>query len=298
MADHEEFPDPTEIRHRIGATGTFTLHNVSGDIHLRGAETDEVIVTASSGQGGTNALPLIVRRGEGSLHIELEQQAFSFFGNSVLFGRRSVEFDVTLPRGARVEINAVSSDIEARGLLGDQEYKTVSGDVSLETAGGRVALTTVSGDVSVAAEQPIEPRVATTSGDIEISAPLVRAVQLRTVSGDGAVRAAFDAGAVHTADSVSGDMSIVAASGLTVDVKRGFDLSGNGGKQRVIGDGSARLRFHSLSGDLHLSGVPGRPTAPATPTTPDSLEILHALERGEIDVEEATRRLEGAGSRG
>ena len=72
MSDNEHFADPTEIRHVIGAAGTFSLHNVSGDIEIRGADTDEVRVVASSSHGSSDSLPLIVRRGEGSLHIQIE----------------------------------------------------------------------------------------------------------------------------------------------------------------------------------------------------------------------------------
>jgi hypothetical protein len=173
-----------------------------------------------------------------------------------------------------------------------------------------VALTTVSGDARLSAKESIEPRVSTTSGDVEIVASQIRALALRTVSGDAELRAAFDAGAYHNVETVSGDLSINAQAGLTVEVKRGIDLSGNGGRQRVVGDGAARLRFRSLSGDLELSGErpqpTGRPMPPAPPeapqaprpTQPNSLEILQALERGEIDVEEAARRREGAGSQG
>jgi hypothetical protein len=309
MSDQPEFPDPTEIRHVIGAAGSFSLHNISGDISLRGVDGDEVVVRARSERGRGDWLPLVVRRGEGSLSIEIEQRGPLLFG----LGWRHVpgiEFDVTLPRGARVEINAVSSEIDARGLTGEQEFRTVSGDLDLSAEGGRVTITTVSGDARLVADEPIEPRVSTTSGDVEILAPLIRALTVRTVSGDAELRAAFDAGAYHNIETVSGDVSINAQAGLTVEVKRGIDLTGNGGRQRVVGDGAARLRFRSLSGDLELSGErpqkTGRPTPPAPPeapqatrpTQPDSLEILQALERGEIDVEEAARRLEGAGSHG
>ena len=44
----------------------------------------------------------------------------------------SVEFDVTVPERARVEITAVSADIASQGLLGDQSYRTVSGDVVVD----------------------------------------------------------------------------------------------------------------------------------------------------------------------
>jgi hypothetical protein len=212
-------------------------------------------------------------------------------------------------------------------MVGEQSYKTVSGDLSLFDAGGRVSLTTVSGDVRLDAEQPIEPQLSTTSGDFQIAARSIRALRLRTVSGDADLRGAFETGADHTVETVSGDVTIEARSGLTVDLKRGLDLSGQGAKQRIVGDGAARLRFRSLSGDLSLSGpqgekarkasqgtissapatAPTAPTPPAPPASPappappampeaGSLEILRALERGEIDVEEAQRRLEGVES--
>ena len=211
--------------------------------------------------------------------------------------------------------------VQAFGTLGDQSYRSVSGDIILNRVGGRVNATTVSGDAAVRADEPMETDVTSTSGDLEISGPLLRASKLRTVSGDVQVRGGFEPGAMHGIETVSGDVDIESAGGLTVEVRKGIDLGG-GPKQRVIGDGAARLRFRSLSGDLHVMGIgydrgakdqpyappappappapmtPPAPQAPPAPPAPDSLEILQMLERGEIDVDEAQRRLEGAGSRG
>lgn len=305
MTDQPQFTDPAEIRHRIGQSGSFSLNNISGDIRVRGADTDEAVVVARSDHGRGDSLPLVVRRNEGSLSIELDQRGPLLFG----LGWRhvpGVEFDVTLPRGARVEVTGVSSDIEVTGLMGDQSYRSVSGDLSLTRAGGRISLTTVSGDAEMRADEPVEAEVTTTSGDLQISGPMLRATRLRTVSGDVEIRGGFEAGAMHTIETVSGDVEIESTSGLTVEVRKGIDLGG-GPKQRVVGDGSARLRFRSLSGDLHVMGINGErgtkvqtyaPPAPPAAPQPDSLEILRALERGEIDIEEAQRRLEGAGSRG
>lgn len=308
------FTDPAEIRHTIGQAGSFSLNNISGDIRVRGADTDEAVVVARSGRGRQEWLPITVRKAQGMLSIDIEQKG-PFFGWGR--GRADVEFDVTLPRGARVDVTAVSADIQATGLVGEQSYKTVSGDVALDGVGGRISLTSVSGDVRLEGTQLVEPRAGTTSGDLEINAPNLRAIQLRTVSGDAQVRGGFDTGALHTIETVSGDVDIESASGLTVEVRKGIDLGG-GLKQRVVGDGAARLRFRTLSGDLHVMGVGGErgvkdqpfapavldaslppaPPAPPAAPQPSSLEILQALERGEIDIEEAQRRLEGAGSRG
>jgi hypothetical protein len=322
MTDNtEQYRDPAEIRHRIGANGAFNLTNVSGDVDIRATDGDEVVVRAR-GRGRQEWLPINVRRAEGMLSIEIDQHGPGFN----LFGRNNVEveFAVSLPRGTRVDINTVSGDIEAGGTLGDQGYRSVSGDITLNRVGGRVGVTTVSGDAAVRADEPMECDVTSTSGDIEISGPLLRASKLRTVSGDVQVRGGFEPGAMHGIETVSGDVDIESAGGLTVEVRKGIDLGG-GPKQRVIGDGSARLRFRSLSGDLHVMGMgsdrgakdapyappappappapaaayaPPAPPAPAAQSSPNSLEILQMLERGEIDVEEAQRRLEGASSRG
>lgn len=298
MTDNEQYTDPAEIRHRIGANGVFSLGNVSGDIRLRGTDTDEVVAMARSHHGRSDKLPLVVRRSEGSLSIEIDQRGPLPFGLGWR-GVPGVEFDITVPRGARVDVKSVSSDIDVTGLVGEQGYRTVSGDLNVQRAGGRLSLTTVSGDVNVDAHEPIEADASSTSGDLQVSGPSLRSMRLRTVSGDVELRGAFDAGAMHNIETVSGDVEIESSTGLTVEVRKGIDLGG-GPKQRVIGDGAARLRFRSLSGDLNVAGstaVRGVKDMPLNPPqerqAADSLEILRALERGEIDIEEASARLAG-----
>jgi hypothetical protein len=316
VTDNEQYTDPAEIRHRIGATGVFTLANVSGDIRLRGTDSDEVVAMARAERGRSDKLPLVVRRSEGGLSIEIDQRGPLPFGLGWR-GVPGVEFEITVPRGARVEVTSVSSDIDVTGLVGEQSYRTVSGDLQVMNAGGRLSLTTVSGDMSVDAREPLEADLSSTSGDLEVSGRSLHSMRLRTVSGDVEIRGAFDAGAMHNIETVSGDVEIESTTGLTVEVRKGIDLGG-GPKQRVVGDGAARLRFRSLSGDLNVAGstavrgvkdmpfnAPAPPTPPAAPApfaqqrmAADSLEILRALERGEIDIEEASRRLEGAKSNG
>lgn len=311
MADRERFSNPAEIRHAIGENGTFSLHGVSGDVEIRGADTDEARVIADS--TGHGHMPLVVRRSEGGLHIEVEQKGFDLFGRGK--SNTSIDFQVELPRMARVEINGVSSDVGARGLAGEQTYRSVSGDIAVDGHGGRIALTTVSGDAKLRSDEPMSANLTTTSGDVDIATPLLDALQLRTVSGDIEIKAGFAAGPIHSIESISGDVSLEPLSGLTVEVKRGLDVASGAGRQHVAGDGSARLRFRSLSGDFrfhshaarHASAETQQPVEEAAAESPpaedeahreDALAVLRALERGDIDVEEASRRLEGASRRG
>jgi hypothetical protein len=297
VSDHEVFGSPAEIRHRIGRDGTFGLRNISGDVRLSANDGEEIVVVARWEHGGDDRpMPVTVRRGEGSLHVETDEKSgwFSFRGHT------GITFDVSAPLAARLDISVVSSDVEAHGFTGEQAYKTVSGDLTIEGGGGRVSASTVSGDVNISGDHALEANVNTTSGDVQAFAATFEPVRLRTVSGDMTLRGGFAVGPQHTVESVSGDLDIEATSGLTVDTKRGLDFSKGSKRPMMSGDGSAHLRFRSLSGDVHLSGAPDSPQPQPRPQmdSEDSLEILRALERGEIDVEEASRRLEGAGSRG
>jgi hypothetical protein len=73
----------------------------------------------------------------------------------------------------------------------------------------------------------------------------------------------------------------------------------------VIGDGASQITFNSMSGDMRVAAprrrdatsTVSRAAPPAAKSQATDLEVLRALERGEIDVEEATRRLSGSESR-
>jgi hypothetical protein len=307
MAQRDATRSPAVISHRIGRTGRFSLNNISGDIRVRGVEGDEARVVARWDGHSDDPMPLAINRGDGYLEIETDQKLGWFS-----FRRGSIEFEIDLPLDSRVDITAVSADVEAHRLTGEQSYRSVSGDLVIDGTGGRISAVTVSGDISLTAVRPAEVNLTTTSGDVEAFAETFQPVRLKTVSGDMTLRGKFLAGPQHTVESVSGDLEIEAFNGLTVDTKRGLDLSKKDKRPMFTGDGSASLRFRSLSGDVRLSGVSTAQSAPAAsasapePAGPepepigeeDSLEVLRALERGEISVEEASRRLEGVGDRG
>ena len=117
---------------------------------------------------------------------------------------------------------------------------------------------------------------------------------------------------------MSGDLSLGVVDGLTLEV-RGLSSDtrvsvphrSEGSRDRrryIIGGGEGSLQFSSMSGDARVrpgrrTSAPMPPTPPEPPTPPlppavavdpdQELEILRALESGEIDVDEATARLTG-----
>jgi hypothetical protein len=228
-----------------------------------------------------------------------------------------VQLAVTLPRGTSARLDLVSAVVVVIGVRGNLDVHTLSGDVQVGGAGGEVHVTTVSGAVELDGDI-LSLHVTTTSGDVGVVAELLRTLEARSVSGDVSIRAALDPGERFTFESVSGDLELATPSGLTIE-HRG--LSGSvrsalpsrreredGRAVTVVGDGRSRLQARTVSGDVVVSPpaerstAPARPAAPAQAAAPDvdsvDLDILRALERGEIDIGEAARRLEDRHGRG
>lgn len=285
-------------------------------------------VRASSEEEADQVLERVrfaVREGEGSLEIAEPKHDGSGLGTIVRLlsgGGARVDARITaeIPARTHVAYTGVSADLLGVGLKGTQEYRTVSGDLVLSDLGGSIRVNGVSGDVSIRADEPIRLQANTVSGDLSVVAPRVEECRAVTVSGDVELEAALGSATDHRIETVSGDLSLGAAGGLTIEV-RGLssDVDVNvahrseGSRDRrryVIGDGSAQVLFSSMSGDVTISsarriagdlGVPAAPTPPSPPHPPapprltadEELRVLRALERGEIDVEEATRRLAG-----
>lgn len=232
------------------------------------------------------------------------------------FGSDVVDLDVEVdaPSGCELRLAGVSADVSVEGLHGMQHYTTVSGDLLLSGIGGTVDLTTVSGDATIRADGALSLDANSVSGDLSAVTPRYRSLAANSVSGDVEVEGAFDTTAAHRVETVSGDLTVALHGGATVEV-RGLSsdvraelphrVEGHAGRRRLtIGDGAAQLSFSSMSGDLIVT--PPRRLTPAgveqpsagaradtPPAAPAELEILRALERGEIDVEEAARRLAG-----
>ena len=179
----------------------------------------------------------------------------------------------------------------------------------------------VSSDISLRAAAPVSAlEINTVSGDVSAVAPRVGQLRAVTVSGDVELEAELADGRGHRVETVSGDVSLGVVGGLTLEVRglstdvdvrlphrRRGRATGAATSSARAGPTScsARCRVTSRCAHARRRGVPTPPAPPAPPTPPtvrrlaavsddEQLAVLQALERGEIDVEEATRRLAGA----
>ena len=246
------------------------------------------------------------------------------------------ELMVDVPRRATVVIEASSGDVDADGLAGDQRYRTASGNVSVRGVSGRLGVEAVSGDVDVVATGTTELTVRTVSGDIEVRAATLASVQAASTSGDLRLAGRFAGHGPFSIETVSGDGLLAPAgdiqiqmTSVTGDLNSEFEgpTVTRGRRSLAIGRSGPIVTFRSMSGDLHVvrpvsstAAAPEPAAPPATgpsaatgvPPTSDAvgsgpiaaaydearLAILRSLERGEIDVAEASRRLEALDSGG
>jgi hypothetical protein len=295
------------LEHTIGSDGIMSIRLRDGEIRLHAIDGDAVRVRETSGQDLAERFG--IELGEGSL-------ALTPINDRDRLGRRRgrASLDIDLPHRATVVIETVSGEVEADGLRGDQRYQTTSGDTVLRGVSGRVAIEAVSGDVNIVATGTVDVALRTVSGDIELRAATIEALSAATTNGDISVAGGFRGAGPFAIETVTGDGRLAAAGDLRVemttlsgDLRSKTDSrieGGRGHRSMVIGRGGPLLTFRSMSGDLAVEEprpVTGSPRSEQPRPGPGAaieaddddarVAILRALERGEIDVAEAGRRM-------
>lgn len=319
------------ISHPIGANGSLSVRVASWDVDVVGTDGVEAIVRNASGGDlpaeieveradgslrigqpnrlGGFGLGIVFGSGRGDLRLAIEVPA----GARVAVQAASGDVSTRGISGSQV-LRTASGEVQAFAASGDVVVETVSGDTTIDLeAAARVNTKSVSGDVRIEGGTVERLGIVTTSGDVRVASPLQPGAHaISTLSGEVLVAAGRDVRV--TAKTVSGDVSS--------DLPHRSE-GGPGRRSIVIGSGAAEIQFKSVSGDLRvvdrdpgdrMFGIPVAPPTPFEPPEPPMpptgalgtgssaadatsdterarLEILRQLERGDIDVAEATARL-------
>lgn len=292
----------TVLEHEIGASGRFILHVHSTDVRLHGVDGGSVRIR---GRGDAALRGVDVESGSGQLTVTVRSG-------------QAPELDIDVPVGAAITADGASSNIEASGLRGEQRYRAASGDLRLHDVRGSITVEAMSGDVDILADGPASILARTVSGDLVITALTLAALRATTTSGDVHIAAHFAGPGPFGIETVSGDVTLapahgvrVIASTITGDIHSDVPARTEGPRSQptlVIGGGGTTLSFRSMSGDLHVIRAPMTESADTADTPPtatwaspspdddvierERLEILRALERADIDIGEADRRLD------
>lgn len=315
----------SSLEHPIGLEGLLAIRLRDGEVRLHAVDGEIVRVRDRTGHDIDEMFT--IEASVGSLSLKAGRGLEIVVGPRSMrrgHGRSTPELEIDLPRRASLVFEAASGDVQADGLLGDQRYRTASGDVVLRAVSGRIAIEGVSGDVDISATGAAHVTARAVSGDILLRAATIASLDVTTTSGDMKIAGRLAGPGPFTMETVSGDGLLapagdvrIAMTSVTGDLTSEFDgpqISEHGRRSLAVGTSGPLVAFRSMSGDLHvvrpmlvgtdvILGQGHAPEAERVDPPPVNgaiaaaydearLRILRSLERGEIDVAEAGKRLE------
>ena len=272
---------------RLDRGGSVDLSIISGRIRVTGWDRSDVKISATIEDGylrfsaNSSRVTLGVddegRRGHHNNHIG------------------DARYEVSVPRGARLILEAVSGDVSAKGsqgeieassvsgdvdvtdgvrtvsaesvsgsvhaaqIKGDLRAETVSGDLRAESVSGSVEASSVSGDIRLVDIQSKDVRTETVSGSITYTGTIEPSGSYGFESHSGTIRLNIprNAGARFSVETFSGGVS--ADVPITIPPNpRGRNDEGH--KEFTIGDGRAKVTAQTFSGEIVINTGSGSTT--------------------------------------
>jgi DUF4097 and DUF4098 domain-containing protein YvlB len=267
---------------RLDRGGSVDLSLISGRIRVTGWDRPDVKVSASIDRG---TLRFSATSARVSLTVDDNNEGRNRRHHDVGDAR----YEVSVPRGSRLILEAVSGDVTASGSQGEVEASSVSGDVDVtnglrevsvesvsgsvhaaqingnlraqsvsgdvrvETVSGNVEASTVSGNVRLIGAQSKDVRSETVSGNVVYSGTIEPGGRYAFESHSGTVRLNIPrgAGATFSVETFSGDIS--ADFPVTVPPSSGRRGRRDGRMEFTIGDGRARVTAQTFSGSIVIN---------------------------------------------
>lgn len=266
---------------RLDRGGAVDLSLISGKIRVTGWDRPEVKVSATIESG---RLRFDANSSRVSLSVE----------DSDNEGRRrsrhnnvgDAQYVVSVPRGARLILEAVSGDVSAKGSQGEIEATSVSGDVDVsdgvravsaeavsgsvhasqvngnlrtetvsgdlraENVSGNVQASSVSGTIRLVGIQSKDVRTETVSGDITYTGTIEPSGRYSFEAHSGTIRLNIPrgSGAQFSVETFSGDVN----TDVPVTIPPGSRRR-DGRMEFTIGDGRARVTANTFSGQIVIN---------------------------------------------
>jgi DUF4097 and DUF4098 domain-containing protein YvlB len=288
----EKYEEKFEKTVALAKDGKVVLNNVSGDIEIRSSKENQVRIEAvkvsqasSMDKAKEDAAKVTIEvtseAGVVQILTRYPERQGGFWGSGSL--NVSVNYKVSIPEKAGVEVKSVSGDVHLEAIGGPAKVKSVSGDaaitgaagVDVDLTSGDLTLANISGDVYIKSVSG-DIKATGIKGSIELSSISgeidlkdvsdARSVSAKTVSGNITYIGAIVAGGNYELKSFSGnvEMRIPAGSAFdfeastrsgVVDTDFSVEVSGRISPKEIHGTvnkGGARIRLSSFSGDIDL----------------------------------------------
>jgi DUF4097 and DUF4098 domain-containing protein YvlB len=171
-------------KYKMGRDGRVSIANVAGDIVVTAGSGDEVSIEAvkrtRGDLGELENVRISVDERPGRVDIRTE----SDYERGRRGSRISVDFTVTVPASAALDVHSVSGSVKVTGVRGPVRAETVSGNVTTSETPKLESARSVSGDVSVTgATGDGELATGSVSGNITATGVKTRGLDANSVSG-------------------------------------------------------------------------------------------------------------------
>ena len=272
---------------RLDKGGIVDLGLISGNIRVTGWDRPDVKISASIESG-------MLRFDANSSRVSLSVESSDDDRGHRRHNVGEARYEVSVPRGVKLILEAVSGDVTATGSQGEIDANSVSGDVrvtdavreaNVESVSGSVTANHINGDLraeSVSGDVRAEDvsgkiEANTVSGGIRLIGAKSRDVRTESVSGDIIYTGTIEPGGKYGFESHSGTirLNIPRSSGAQVsvetfsgDVSTDFQATvqpaqsrrRNGHFEFTIGDGRARITAETFSGRIEINDDAGSST--------------------------------------
>jgi Putative adhesin len=244
----------TEQFHRtvpLAASGTVSIDNLDGFIHITGWDRNEVSIDATKHgpKQRTSQVQIEVEASPNSVAIRATYPerrnwlGFSTTDDTYTHGpdRVTIDYTLSVPRTARLaSVNDIGGEVDVAGVTGGARLNCVAGAVTAKALSGEVQIHSISGRVDVSfADFTSASRVDSVSGAIIAALPANANAELRAESMSAGVKSDFP-------------LSTSSAPGPK-------HISGK------LGSGGPLLALHSISGAVEIRRESTPPQTAATP---------------------------------
>jgi DUF4097 and DUF4098 domain-containing protein YvlB len=277
MAQDERSVSQIDTTVRLDRGGAVDLSLISGKIRVIGWDQPTVKISASIESG-------LLRFSANSSRVTLsvDDEGDGHY-NKHHHNVGDARYDVNVPRGSRLILEAVSGDVTARGSQGEIEASSVSGDVDVSDGSRSVSVESVSGSAhaaqvngnlraeTVSGELRAENvtgnvEASSVSGDIRLVGIQSKDVRTETVSGEITYTGSIEPSGRYGFESHSGNLNLNiprnAGAQFSVETFSGgidtdFPVTIPPGSKRreghmefTIGDGRAKVTAQTFSGEI------------------------------------------------
>lgn len=230
----DELTEEFHQTYPLSPNGRVHISNINGDVHINVWDQNSVKVDAvkrAYSQQRLSEATINVTNTENSVRIKTDYPQNRTYGGNGDNSAASVEYTLTIPRGARLQgAELINGSLDLEGLQGDVNASLVNGAVKANRLGGEVKLSTVNGRIAVNAsglENAKGVALNSVNGAIELVVP----------SGAGAN---VEASTIH--GPITNDFGMTEEKGQYV----GRNLSGQ------IGSGGPNVRLNNVNGSISI----------------------------------------------